>query len=211
MGPEKDPSFVIPAQAGIYNHLKIRDPRLRGDDIKRKNNMKKGLLIVNTGDGKGKTTAALGLAMRAAGHGLKVCFIQFIKGSWKYGELEAVKKFASTIDFHVMGKGFTWKSDDLEKDRAAAREAWDLARAAISGDKYQLVVLDEFTYLLNYNMVDLQPVMDTLTSRPKDLHVVITGRGAPSELIEAADLVTEMQPVKHPLKAGIKAQKGIEF
>ena len=173
--------------------------------------MKKGLLIVNTGDGKGKTTAALGMAMRAAGHGLKVCFIQFIKGSWKYGELDAVKKFAGTIDFHVMGKGFTWKSDDLEKDRAAARDAWGLAQAAMTGDKYQLVVLDEFTYLLMYNMVDLQPVMETLAARPKDLHVVVTGRAAPPALIEAADLVTDMQPVKHPLQAGIKAQKGIEF
>jgi cob(I)alamin adenosyltransferase len=173
--------------------------------------MKKGLLIVNTGDGKGKTTAALGMAMRAAGHGLKVCFIQFIKGSWKYGELDAVKKFSDTIDFHVMGKGFTWKSDDLEKDRAAARDAWGLAQAAMTGDKYQLVVLDEFTYLLMYTVVDLQPVMETLAARPKDLHVVVTGRAAPPALIEAADLVTEMQPVKHPLQAGVTAQKGIEF
>ena len=173
--------------------------------------MKKGLLIVNTGDGKGKTTAALGLAMRAAGHGLKVCFIQFIKGSWKYGELDAVKKFSDTIDFHVMGKGFTWKSDDLEKDRAAARDAWGLAQAAMTGDQYQLVVLDEFTYLLMYNMVDLEPVMEALAARPKGLHVVVTGRAAPPALIEAADLVTEMQPVKHPLQAGVKAQKGIEF
>ncbi|BBO92456.1 cob(I)yrinic acid a,c-diamide adenosyltransferase [Desulfosarcina ovata] len=173
--------------------------------------MKKGLLIVNTGDGKGKTTAALGLSMRAAGHGLKVCFIQFIKGSWKYGELEAVKKFADTIDFHVMGKGFTWKSDDLEKDRAAARDAWKFAQAAMTGGQYQMVVLDEFTYLLMYGMIDLPSVLETLTNRPEGLHVVVTGRAAPPELIEIADLVTEMQPVKHPLQAGIKAQKGIEF
>lgn len=173
--------------------------------------MKKGLLIVNTGDGKGKTTAALGLAMRAAGHGLKVCFIQFIKGSWKYGELEAVKKFSDTIDFYVMGKGFTWKSEDLEKDRAAAHDGWGFAQAAMAGGQYQLLVLDEFTYLLMYNMIDLQPVLETLTARPTNLHVVITGRGAPPALIEAADLVTEMQPVKHPLQQGIKAQKGIEF
>ncbi len=173
--------------------------------------MKKGLLIVNTGDGKGKTTAALGLAMRAAGHGLRVCFIQFIKGSWKYGELEAMKRFSDTIDFHVMGKGFTWKSSDLEKDRAAAREAWQLAQTALTGDRYQLVVLDEFTYPLTYGMIELEPVMDTLAARPKNQHVVITGRGAPPALIEAADLVTEMKPVKHPLQLGVKAQKGIEF
>jgi cob(I)alamin adenosyltransferase len=175
------------------------------------NKMKKGLLIVNTGNGKGKTTAALGMAMRAAGHGLKVCFIQFIKGSWKYGEMEAMKKFSDTIDFHVMGKGFTWKSDDLERDRAAAREAWEFAQAAMTGGRYQLVVLDEFTYLLMYTMIDLEPVMETLTARPTDLHVVITGRGAPPGLIASADLVTEMKPVKHPLQTGIQAQKGIEF
>jgi cob(I)alamin adenosyltransferase len=175
------------------------------------NKMKKGLLIVNTGNGKGKTTAALGMAMRAAGHGLKVCFIQFIKGSWKYGEMEAMKRFSDTIDFHVMGKGFTWKSDDLERDRAAARDAWEFAQAAMAGGRYQLVVLDEFTYLLMYAMIDLEPVMETLTARPTDLHVVITGRGAPPELIASADLVTEMKPVKHPLQTGIQAQKGIEF
>ena len=173
--------------------------------------MKKGLLIVNTGDGKGKTTAALGMAMRAAGHGLKVCFIQFIKGSWKYGEMEAVNKLSDTIDFHVMGKGFTWKSDDMEKDRAAARDAWGFAQAAMVDGRYQLVVLDEFTYLLMYQMIDLKPVIKTLAARPRDLHVVITGRGAPPTLIEAADLVTEMRPVKHPLQQGIKAQKGVEF
>lgn len=173
--------------------------------------MQKGLLIVNTGDGKGKTTAALGLAMRAAGHGKKVCFIQFIKGSWVYGELKAVEKFADTIDFHVMGRGFTWKSDNLAKDRALAQQAWDFAQSAIAGGQYQMVVLDEFTYLLIYRMVELEPVIKALTARPADLHVVVTGRGAPPELIAAADLVTEMRPVKHPLKAGVKAQKGIEF
>ena len=173
--------------------------------------MKKGLIIVNTGDGKGKTTAALGLALRAAGHGMKVCFIQFIKGSWKYGELEAVKKFADTIDFHVMGKGFTWKSENLEEDKAAARRAWDLAKKAMASQKYRLVVLDEFTYLLSYGMIPSDEAIEALKRKPADVHVLITGRGASRELIELADLVTEMQAVKHPLKSGIKAQKGIEF
>lgn len=173
--------------------------------------MKKGLLIVNTGDGKGKTTAALGLALRCAGHGLKVCFIQFIKGSWKYGELEAVKKFSDTIDFHVMGKGFTKKSKDPEQDRAAARNAWEFARKAITSNTYHMVVLDEFTYLMAYEMIETESVLNFLANRPADVHVVITGRKAPTGLMEAADLVTEMKMVKHPLKAGIKAQKGIEF
>lgn len=173
--------------------------------------MKKGLIIINTGNGKGKTTAALGMALRAAGHGMKVCFIQFIKGSWTYGELDAVEKFAGTIDFHVMGKGFTWKSENLEEDKAAARTAWKMAQEAMTSGTYQLVVLDEFTYLLKYEMISLDEVLDALARKPSDLHVLITGRGAPHELIDAADLVTEMQMVKHPLKSGVKAQKGIEF
>jgi cob(I)alamin adenosyltransferase len=173
--------------------------------------VKKGLLMVNTGDGKGKTTAALGLAMRTAGHGLKVCFIQFIKGSWKYGELEAVKRFEGLIDFHVMGKGFTWKSKDLEKDKAIAREGWTLAREAMASHRYHLVVLDEFTYLLTHQMIKLKEVLEILNDKPKDLHVLVTGRNAPQEMLDLADLVTQMQVAKHPLKAGIKAQKGIEF
>jgi cob(I)alamin adenosyltransferase len=173
--------------------------------------MTKGLLIVHTGNGKGKTTAALGMAMRAAGHGLRVCFIQFIKGGWHYGELDAVKRFDGLIDLHVMGKGFTWKSENLEDDTRLARQAWDFAREAIASGKYHTVVLDEFTYLLHYKMLELAPCLDALNSRNPQQHVVITGRYAPTELIEAADLVTEMQAIKHPYKSGIKAQQGIEF
>lgn len=173
--------------------------------------MKKGLLMVFTGNGKGKTTAALGMALRTAGHGMKVCFIQFIKGSWKYGELDAVKRFEDVIDFHVMGKGFTWKSDDPAEDRRLAREAWDFAVEAMNSGQYHLVVLDEFTYLMNYGMVEAAPVISALAHRPPDVHVAVTGRNAAPELMEAADLVTEMVAVKHPLSAGIKAQKGIEF
>jgi len=173
--------------------------------------MKKGLLCVFTGHGKGKTTAALGMAMRAAGHGLKVCFIQFIKGTWKYGELESIKRFDDLIDFHVMGKGFTWKSDDLEKDKSAARTAWQFAQKAMESRKYHIVVLDEFTYLFLYKMIDLKSCLKILANKPENLHVVITGRDAPNELIEVADLVTEMHAVKHPLKKGVKAQKGVEF
>jgi cob(I)alamin adenosyltransferase len=173
--------------------------------------MRKGLLMVFTGNGKGKTTAALGLAMRAAGHGLKTCFIQFIKGSWRYGELEAVKRYSDVIDFHVMGKGFTWESKDLEKDKAVARGAWQFAQEVIASERYHLVVLDEFTYLLKYGMVDLQPVLAVLANKPADLHVAVTGRDAPEELMTSADLVTQMREIKHPFQKGIKAQKGIEF
>ncbi|MEW6657996.1 MAG: cob(I)yrinic acid a,c-diamide adenosyltransferase [Thermodesulfobacteriota bacterium] len=173
--------------------------------------MQKGLLMVFTGNGKGKTTAALGLALRSAGHGLKVCFIQFIKGNWQSGELKAVKRFEDLIDFHVMGKGFTWKSADLEKDKAAARHAWQFAQEAMASKQYHLVVLDEFTYLLKYGIIDLPPVLASLKNRPADLHVTITGRDAPQELLAAADMVTEMRVIKHPFQDGIKAQKGVEF
>ncbi len=173
--------------------------------------MTKGLLIVHTGEGKGKTTAALGMAMRAAGHGLPVCFIQFIKGSWRYGELEAVKRFEELIDFHVMGKGFTWKSENLEEDARLAQEAWAFACQAIDSGNFHTVVLDEFTYLLHYGMLDIEPCLEFLARRNPTQHVVITGRYAPEPLIAAADLVTEMRMIKHPLKSGVKAQKGIEF
>lgn len=171
----------------------------------------KGLLLVFTGNGKGKTTAALGMAMRAAGHGLKVCCIQFIKGSWHYGELEAVKRYAGLIDLHVMGKGFTWKSENIEEDAQLARTAWDFACSVIAANTYHTVILDEFTYLLHFKMLDIEPCLQVLTHRNPEQHVVITGRYAPAQLIAVADLVTEMQMIKHPFTSGIKAQQGIEF
>ncbi len=179
--------------------------------MSKENKTKKGLILIFTGNGKGKTTAAIGITMRAVGQGLKVCFIQFIKGSWKYGEMETIARFPENIDFHVLGRGFTWKSDDLDKDREAARAAWEKAKEAIFSGRYQMVVLDEFTYLLSYDMIDREEVLRVLNDKPKDLHIVITGRDADPELLELADLITEMKMVKHPYKQGVKAQKGIEF
>ena len=170
-----------------------------------------GLLMVFTGNGKGTTTAALGMALRSAGHGLKVCIIQFIKGSWAYGEIEAIKRYSDCMDLHIMGRGFTWKSDNLEEDKRLALEGWNLARQCMDSGSYHLVILDEFTYLLHYKMLDLDACLEVLASRGKKQHVLITGRYAPGALVEAADLVTEMQAIKHPLQAGIKAQRGIEF
>ncbi len=167
--------------------------------------------MVFTGNGKGKTTAAIGMSMRAAGHGMQVFFLQFIKGSWKYGEMESFHRFQDTIDFQVIGRGFTWKSDDMEKDRATARMAWEKAKEALFSGGYQMVVLDEFTYLLQYKMIDTHEALEILQRKPEDVHLVITGRNALPEIIEMADLVTEMHPVKHPLQAGIVAQKGVEF
>lgn len=171
----------------------------------------KGLVALFTGNGKGKTTASLGLAFRALGHGQRVCIIQFIKGSWKYGEMEAAKKFAPLLDFHVMGRGFTWQSDDLDKDKAVALEAWEFAKRVIEENRYSLVILDELTYLPHYGMLDEKEILSVLKKKAKELHVVITGRYASPALIEAADLVTEMTEVKHPYNSGIQAQKGFEF
>ncbi len=173
--------------------------------------MNKGLLIVFTGEGKGKTTAALGMALRAVGHGNRVCCVQFIKGSWHYGELEAVKAFPGLFEIHPMGRGFTWKSEDKEEDARLARAAWDFACQAIDSSRYHTVILDEFTYLLHYGMLEVEPCLRFLTGRRPEQHVVITGRYAPEALLKAADLVTEMRMVKHPLQVGIKAQQGIEF
>lgn len=171
----------------------------------------RGLVAVFTGNGKGKTTASLGLAFRALGHGHRVCIVQFIKGSWKYGEMESAKKFSPLLDFHVMGRGFTWKSDDLDKDKAVALEAWDFAKGIIAENRYALVILDELTYLPHYGMLAEEEILSVLANKPKELHVVITGRYATQKLIDAADLVTEMTEIKHPYQSGVKAQKGFEF
>ena len=171
----------------------------------------KGLVTVFTGNGKGKTTAALGLAFRALGHDMKVAVIQFIKGSWHYGELTAAKRFAGLLDFHVMGRGFTWKSEDIDKDIKVARQAWAFARETIMADNHDMVILDELTYLVSYKMLEEGDLLGLLREKPARLHVVITGRNASPGLVEFADLVTEMVEIKHPYQQGVKAQKGIEF
>ena len=173
--------------------------------------MQKGFFIIHTGNGKGKTTAALGQILRAMGYEKRICMIQFIKGSWQYGELFSIKRFSELLDFHVMGKGFTFLSNNLDEDRRVAQEGWLIAKKALQSKDYFMVVLDEFTYLLNYQFLDMQEALSALNSRRPDLHVVITGRDAPQELIDIADLVTEMTDIKHPYHSGVKARKGIEF
>lgn len=177
----------------------------------RPSSARNALVIVNTGDGKGKTTAALGLLMRAAGRGMRVCMIQFLKSErGKWGETRAAQKLG--IEWHQMGDGFTWKSKDPHDTRAKARLAWEFAQEKIQNGGYDLIVLDEFTYPLSYGWLDTIAVIDWLKRhRPASLHLVVTGRGAPPELIDYADLVTEMKAVKHPFEKGIKAQAGIEF
>ncbi len=173
----------------------------------------RGLLIVHTGKGKGKTTAALGLLMRAAGRGLNCCMIQFMKSRHdRYGEHEAAEKLG--IEVHTMGDGFTWDTKNPEQDRATARATWELCVEKLRSGKYDLLVFDELVYVLSYDMLPVEEVVEEFrsvrASQPA-LHIVVTGRDAPAELIEAADLVTEMTEVKHPFTAGIRAQQGIEF
>jgi cob(I)alamin adenosyltransferase len=171
----------------------------------------KGLLIVFTGNGKGKTTAALGMALRAAGHGLKVLILQFIKGAWSYGELEALKRF-DEIEIEPLGSGFTWKKETLDEDARLARSGWERAVTAMTESPYDMIILDELNYVLSYGLLPLELVLEAISKRRAKLHVVVTGRNAPEELVRAADLATEMRQIKHPYHdQGIKAQPGIEF
>ena len=171
----------------------------------------KGLLIVHTGSGKGKSTAGFGLLMRALGHGWPVGVVQFIKGTWETGERAAIARFADLVSWHVMGEGFTWETQDKARDIAAARAGWGKARELMDDPRIRLLLLDELNIALRYDYLPLDEVVATLRARRPDLHVVVTGRNARPELIEAADLVTEMKLVKHHYEAGVKAQAGIEF
>lgn len=169
-----------------------------------------GLLIVYTGHGKGKTTAALGAVFRALGRGLRVAVVQFIKGKWKTGERVFAEQLPG-LTFLVMGEGFTWESDDIGKDRAAAQRAWQTAAELIAGGEHALIVLDEITYAFLYGFIELGDVLAALARRPKHVHVIVTGRNAPAELCELADVVTDMTLVKHPFAQGRKAQVGIDY
>ncbi len=174
----------------------------------------KGLLIVYTGPGKGKTTCALGTAFRAVGQGLRVLMVQFIKGSWHYGELDAAHMLGvDKLEIRAMGRGFV-KVGGAETDPEDVRlceEAWEFARQQINSGRYDLIVLDEINYVISYKMLDVEKVVDTLAKRPEQLHVICTGRSAHPKLVELADLVTEMKEVKHPYAKGILAQRGIDY
>ncbi len=172
---------------------------------------KKGLLVVHTGPGKGKTTAAMGLAIRALGYGWRVGIVQFIKGAWDTGEKHALARFGDLVSWHTMGEGFTWETQDRARDVAAAERAWSAAQALMDDPAVRLLVLDEINIALRYDYLPLDAVVTRLAARRPDLHVIATGRNAKPALIEAADLVTEMTVVKHHFAAGVKAQQGIEF
>lgn len=168
------------------------------------------LVLVNTGDGKGKTTAALGTLLRARARGWKVCVVQFMKsGDWKVGEEQSAR--ALGIDWWTIGDGFTWEAEDLDESEAVAKEAWRQARAVIAGGEYQVVVLDEITYPMNFGWIDTAEVVAALRDRPEQTTVILTGRDAPAEIIDVADTVTEMRKVKHPFDRGITARRGIDY
>jgi cob(I)alamin adenosyltransferase len=178
---------------------------------KAKATREKGLIIVHTGAGKGKTTAALGLAFRALGQGMKVGIVQFIKGAIPTGEAALATRLGPSLEMHTMGDGFTWDTQDREKDIASTRRAWDQAVALLRDPSFNLVILDELNVVLKHDYLPLSEVLDELRRKREMLHVVITGRNARDELLDLADLVTEMKLVKHPYRAGVKAQPGIEF
>ncbi|WP_336071320.1 cob(I)yrinic acid a,c-diamide adenosyltransferase [Nitratireductor rhodophyticola] len=201
----------IDANEAERHKAKMEKRKAVQDAEVRDKTVEKGLLIVNTGPGKGKSTAAFGLALRMLGHGRRVGVVQFIKGAWHCGEKDAFAAFGDQVSWHTMGEGFTWETQDLERDIAAAERAWGKAEELMADPTIGLVVLDELNIALRYDYLDLERVVTALTDRRDDLHVVVTGRNAKPLLTEAADLVTEMGQVKHHFAAGVKAQKGVEF
>lgn len=184
----------------------VRDRMLAGKTIE------KGLLIVHTGKGKGKSTAAFGMVLRSIGHGFRTGVVQFVKGSWDTGERHVLERFPELVTIAAMGEGFTWETQDRERDIAAAHAAWEAAKAMIRDPSYRLVLLDELNIVLRYDYLAVEEVVAFLRDeKPADTHVIVTGRNAKDELIEIADLVTEMTQIKHPFRDGVKAQAGIEF
>lgn len=192
-------------KARMAKRKAVQDAEVAGKTIE------KGLLIVHTGKGKGKSTAAFGLALRMLGHGRRVGVVQFIKGAWQSGEKNALATFGDRIEWHTMGEGFTWETQDLARDIAAAGRAWAKARELMDDPEIALLILDELNIALRYEYLDIDEVVSELSRRRSDLHVAVTGRNARPQMIEAADLVTEMTPVKHHFDDGVKAQEGIEY
>jgi cob(I)alamin adenosyltransferase len=205
MSEKTDQSDAERHRAKMQKRKAVQDAEVAGKTAE------KGLLIVHTGSGKGKSTAAFGLALRMLGRGQRVGVVQFIKGAWHTAERDALQRFADQLVWHTMGEGFTWETQDRARDIAAAERAWAKARELMDDPSFSLVILDELNIALRYEYLDLAAVVAALGGRREGLHVVVTGRNAKPELIAAADLVTEMTLVKHHFAAGVKAQAGIEF
>jgi len=198
-------------EINVRHAEKMRKKKAVRDKINTGKVRKKGLLIVHTGKGKGKSTAAFGMVFRALAHGMRVGVVQFVKGSRETGERIALKEFGDKVTVFAAGEGFTWETQDRSKDIIMARKAWETAKAMILDESYDMVLCDELNIVLRYDYLPLAEVLETLEARPFMKHVIITGRNAGPDMIKAADLVTEMELVKHPFRSGIKGQKGIEF
>ncbi|GGF59967.1 cob(I)yrinic acid a,c-diamide adenosyltransferase [Azorhizobium oxalatiphilum] len=202
---------IDPRDAERHRAKMAKRKAVQDAEVATKTTVEKGLLIVHTGPGKGKSTAAFGLALRMLGYGRSVGVVQFIKGAWHTGEKDAFSAFGDRVKWHTMGEGFTWETQDLARDKAAAQRAFEKAVELMADPTLSLVVLDELNIALRYDYLDLAEVIAALAARRPDLHVVVTGRNAKPDMLAAADLVTEMQLVKHHFAAGVKAQVGIEF
>ncbi len=202
MTEDKDPA---------RHHEKMAKKKAARDKIMAGKTIERGLLIVHTGKGKGKSTAAFGMVFRCVGHGLKSGIIQFVKGSWATGERTVLENYPDLVTIKAVGEGFTWETQNIERDIAHARAGWEEAKKLIADPAYKMVLLDELNIVLRYDYLPLDEVLAVLKARPMDKHIVITGRNAKEELIEIADLVTEMEQVKHPFRSGVKAQIGVEF
>ncbi len=190
---------------------KMKKKKAARDKIIATKTIEKGLVMVHTGKGKGKSTAAFGVVFRCIGNGMRVGIVQFVKGKWETGERKVLEAFPDQVEFATMGEGFTWETQDRQRDIEAATGAWEKAKSMIMDEKLDLVLLDELNIVLRYDYLDVNDVVDFLKTKPEMKHVIITGRNAKEELIDFADLVTEMEMVKHPFRSGVKAQKGIEF
>ncbi|NRG19048.1 cob(I)yrinic acid a,c-diamide adenosyltransferase [Rhizobiales bacterium] len=191
---------------------KMRKKKAARDKIMATKTIEKGLLIVHTGKGKGKSTAGFGMVFRSLGHGHKVGVVQFVKGRIETGERKALERFSDLVTIKRMGEGFTWETQDRQRDIAAARQAWDAAKEMITSGEYRLVLLDELNIVLRYDYLPIEEIVEFMKNeKPDDVHVIITGRNAKDELLEIADLATDMTQIKHPFRSGVKPQEGIEF
>lgn len=204
-------SEAVAQPADARHAEKMRKKQAARTAIMATKTREKGLLIVHTGKGKGKTSAALGMVVRAIGHGMKVGVVQFVKGAMTTGEAQVFNAFPNQVEFKPMGEGFTWDTQDRARDIAVTRTAWEEVKRMIADPAYHMVLADELNIVLRYDYLPLQEVLDVLAARDEMKHVIVTGRNAPDALIEAADLVTEMAMIKHPFRSGVKAQAGIEF
>ncbi len=198
-------------QLNVRHADKMKKKKAARDKIIATKTIEKGLTIVHTGKGKGKSTAAFGMVFRALGNDMKVGIVQFVKGKWGTGERVILEKMGDQVSMASMGEGFTWETQDRQRDIDAARGAWEKAKQMIMDDEHDMVLCDELNIVLRYDYLDVAEILEVLKNKPEMKHVIITGRNAKEELIDFADLVTEMEMVKHPFRSGVKAQVGIEF